>query len=213
MGKRKYRAVYRCLSMRKNSSSKTKTTRIKVLSSPLPGLVPYNKLVSMLNEIEIGTLYSVRDSLCGDLESGEKVDRCYRTLIKFLPRLGSFYLSVLPATDIDDWFKEPYTFQVAICGDGAPFEKFDQSCTWLVSFLNIGHKILSSEENFLIFGSNCSETSPAVTKYISMLTQEIDKIKKASFNINDMVIRFKFAELPNDMKMFAYLAGELSNSA
>jgi hypothetical protein len=51
-------------------------------------------------------------------------------------------------------------FQVAIGGDGAPFGKFDQSCAWLVSFLNIGHKILSSEENFLIFGSNCSETSP-----------------------------------------------------
>jgi hypothetical protein len=83
----------------------------------------------------------------------------------------------------------------------------------LVSFLNIGHKILSSEENFLIFGSNSSETSPAVTKYISMITKEIDGIEKVSFNINNMVIKFKFAELPNDMKMLAYLAGELPNSA
>jgi hypothetical protein len=28
-----------------------------------------------------------------------------------------------------------------------------------------------------------------------------------------MVVKFKFAELPNDMKMLAYLAGELPNSA
>jgi hypothetical protein len=54
---------------------------------------------------------------------------------------------------------------------------------------------------------------PAVTKYISMITKEIDEFEKASFNINNMVIKFKFAELPNDMKMLAYLAGELPNSA
>ena len=89
---------------------------------------------------------------------------------------------------------------MAIGGDGAPFGKFDQSCAWLVSFLNIGHKILSSEDNFLIFGSNCSETSPAVTKYISMVTKEIEEIEKASFKINNLVIKFKFAEIPNDMK-------------
>ena len=212
LGKRKYRSVYRCLSMMRNPNGRSKTTRIRVLSSPLPRLVPYNKLASMLNEIEIGTLYSVRDSLCDDLEGGQKVDGCYRKLTEFLPRLALFYLSSLPASDID-WFNEPYTFQVAIGGDGAPFGKFDQSCAWLVSFLNIGHKILSSEENFLIFGSNCSETSPAVNKYISMITKEIEEIEKASFNINNMVIKFKFAELPNDMKMLAYLAGELPNSA
>ena len=212
MGKRKYRSIYRCLSMMRNVTGKSKTTRIKVLSSPLPRLVPYNKLAIMLNEIEIGTLYSVRSSLCDDLDGGEKVDGCYRKLNEFLPMLASFYLSVLPASDID-WFNEPYTFQVAIGGDGAPFGKFDQSCAWLVSFLNIGHKILSSEDNFLIFGSNCSETSPAVTKYISMVAKEIEEIEKASFKINNLVIKFKFSEIPNDMKMLAYLAGELPNSA
>ena len=78
----------------------------------------------MFNEIDIGMLYSVRESLCDDLKGGEQVDGCYRKLTEFLPRLASSYLSVLPASDID-WFKEPYTFQVAIGGDGAPFGKFD----------------------------------------------------------------------------------------
>ena len=105
--------------MMRNRTRKSKTTsRTKVLSSPLPRLVPYNTLGSMLDEIKIGTLYSVRDSLCDDLDSGEKVDGCYRKLSEFLPMLASFYLPVLLVSDID-CFNEPYIFQVAIGGDGA----------------------------------------------------------------------------------------------
>ena len=50
--------------------------------------------------------------------------------------------------------------------------------------------VLSSEENFLIFGSNCCETSTAVKSYISILCKEIDQIERASFNVNDTVIKF-----------------------
>ena len=41
----------------------------------------------------------------------------------------------------------------------------------------------------------------------------MEEIEKASFKINNLVIKFKFAELPNDMKILAYLTGELPNSA
>ena len=179
MGKRKYGAVYRSLSMISNPKSKSKTTRIKVMSCPLPRLVPYNKLSLMLNEINVGTLYIFRDHLCHGLETGEKVEGCYRNLFEFLPRLASFYLSTLNVSDIN-WFNEAHTFQVAIGADGAPFGKFDQSCSCLISFLNIGHKVLRSEENFLILGSNCSETSTAVKRYISILCKEIDQIERVS---------------------------------
>ncbi len=40
-----------------------------------------------------------------------------------------------------------------------------------------------------------------------MITKEIEEIEKASSNMHNMVIKFKFAELPNNMKMLAYLAG------
>ena len=50
-------------------------------------------------------------------------------------------------------------------------------------------------------------------RYISISCKEIDQIEMASFNVNDTVIKFMFAELPNDMKMLAFLAGELTNSA
>ena len=33
------------------------------------------------------------------------------------------------------------------------------------------------------------------------------------FNINDLLVTFKFQELPNDMKTLATLGGELSNAA
>ena len=212
IGKKKYRSVYRSLSMTTNPKKKTKTTRIQVMSCSVPRLVPYNKLIKFLNEVDIGTLKSVRESFCADLEPEDQVDGCYRNLSEYLVRLASFYLSTLNPEDFD-WFGQPNTFQVSIGGDGAPFGKFDQSCAWLISFLNVGHKILSSQDNFLIFGSNCSEQSIAAKRYIAMISKEMEQIEKCSFHVNDAIIRFKFAEIPNDMKMLAFLAGELTNSA
>ena len=46
-----------------------------------------------------------------------------------------------------------------------------------------------------------------------MISKEMEQIEKGSFHVNDAIIRFKFAEIPNDMKMLAFLAGELTNSA
>ena len=146
------------------------------------------------------------------MEPEDQVDGCYRNLSEYLVRLASFYLSTLNPEDFD-WFGQPNTFQVSIGGDGAPFGKFDQSCAWLISFLNVGHKILSSQDNFLIFGSNCSEQSIAAKRYIAMISKEMEQIEKGSFHVNDAIIRFKFVEIPNDMKMLAFLAGELTNSA
>ena len=77
----------------------------------------------------------------------------------------------------------------------------------------MGHRVLSNEDNFLIFGSNCSEQSIAVKRYIAMLTQKMEQIQKSSFNINRTIIKFKFSEFPSDMKMLAFLAGELPNNA
>ena len=79
----------------------------------------------------------------------------------------------------------PNTFQVAIGGDGAPFGKYDQSCAWLISFLNVGHRVLSNEDNFLIFRSNCSEQKIAAKRYIAMIFNKIEQIEKTSFTVNN----------------------------
>ena len=112
------------------------------------------------------------------------------------------------------WFNnEINTFHVALGGDGAPFGKDDTACSWLVSFLNRGKHILSNSENFLIFGANCSESSPVVQRYVKFLFREMSEIEKKTFEVNGTEVRFIFSEFPNDLKMLAFLAGELSVSA
>ena len=115
------------------------------------------------------------------------------------------------------WFEEPYTFYVAIGGDGAPFGKDDMACAWLVSLLNIGSGVLSNNENYLLFGANCSENCVVVQRFVKMLLADIHDIEKSvltcSHNGKQVNVKFSFTELPNDMKMLAFLSGELSNSA
>ena len=46
-----------------------------------------------------------------------------------------------------------------------------------------------------------------------MISKQIVEIEQSTFSINNRNIKFKFSKLPNDMKMLAFLAGELPNSA
>ena len=214
MGKRKYRATYKALSMRKNRLKGSKLEWIKVMGCKVPRLLRYNKLINQVNSIDIGKTVDVKEQFCRNLEDCEKVSGCFHPLLQFLPLLASFYLELEKETGEELlWFGEVNTFQVVSGGDGAPFGKEDTACAWLVSFLNRGKHILSSNENFMIFGANCSEDSVVVRRYVSYLFKEISVMEKQSYSIGDREIRFKFSEFPNDSKMLAFLAGELPVSA
>jgi hypothetical protein len=212
IGKRKYRKLYRDSAYKVNNQRK-QTARISVASCPVPRLVPYNKLMPFIKSISIGTLFEVKD-LCSGMD--DKVSGCYRSLKETLIFLAKFYLNKTSGYDLI-WFDEPNTFHIALGGDGAPFGKDDTSCAWLVSFLNIGRGVLSSNENFLIFGANCSENATPVLRYINFLLSEIKTVQQETFaiatNTDTIDVKFKISELPNDMKMLAFLAGELTNSA
>jgi hypothetical protein len=97
------------------------------------------------------------------------------------------------------------------------FGKDDSACAWLVSILNIGQGVLSSNENFLLLGANCSENCVPVTRVLQKLLTDITRIENTTYTIscnNEIVsVKFVISELPNDMKMLAFLGGELSNSA
>lgn len=86
-----------------------------------------------------------------------------------------------------------------------------------MSILNITRGVLSRNENHLLFGANCSESSEIVVRYVHHLRKEIETIEKKTYSLmhNGQLVnaRFYIAELPNDMKMVALLCGELSNSA
>ena len=213
MGKRKYRKLYRDSAFKNNCRNK-QTARVTVANCPIPRFVSYNKLMQFIKSISIGTLYNVQDMLC---EGTEKVSGCFRNTRELFISLAKFYLNKCSGYSLSWFGEETNTFHVALGGDGAPFGKDDTACSWLVSFLNIGRGVLSSNENFLIFGANCKEDALPVKRYINILLSDICSIEKEVFPItvnNEVIqVKFKISELPNDMKMLAFLSGELTNSS
>ena len=213
IGKRKYRSLYRVLSMKKSKRKGKKHERIKIMSCKVARLLPYNKMMDHVKSIDIGKIGNVREDFCNDMDEWEQGEGCYRHLSEFLPLLASFY-SKLSNEEGLLWFNnEVNTFVVALGGDGAPFGKQDTACSWLCSFLNRGKHVLSSNENFLIFGANCHEDSLVVQRYVKFLFNEISHIEKQIFSVDGVDFKFRFSEFPNDLKMLAVLAGELPVSA
>lgn len=226
MGKKKYRAIYKDLNYKHSSSSsnsssstlgRNKALRITVNDCPLPRLVPYNKLMPFITGIDVGNLYDVRETLCVDLPEEKKVDGVYRDLKELILKLAEFYLTNQDYYELK-WFEGNInTFYVSLGGDGAPFGKDDTAVAWLVSILNIGRGILSSNENYLLFGANCQESCEIVSKFVKNLARDINAIENSTFSVicngTQVEVKFCFSEYPNDMKMLSYLAGELTNGA
>ena len=67
----------------------------------------------------------------------------------------------------------PYQFKVAIGADGAPFGKDDEATAWLLSFINVGERIASHNENFLLAGANCSESHVVMKLMLSATLQSV----------------------------------------
>lgn len=104
---------------------------------------------------------------------------------------------------------------MAIGADGAPFGKESEATAWLVSFLNLGNRIASCDDNFLLLGANCEEDHPAMIRYATQIRGEIALIESKAYQIqgHDIAIKFKFELVPSDMKWVATFSGEFSNSA
>ena len=120
--------------------------------------------------------------------------------------MAQFYLSANNyRKDKLNWFgKQEGTFKVAIGGDGAPFGKDDQALAWLVSFLNVGQRVCSSAENFLLIGANCSEDCEPVRRYVVLLERQMTEIEGEMISVETgrkkKFVSFQFELLPNDMK-------------
>ena len=78
-GKIKYRQVYRDVLYRTTTTSRQKNDeRIAVSNCPVPLIAPYNKLMPFVKNIQIGTVYSVYETLCDGLKDQDKVEGCYQ---------------------------------------------------------------------------------------------------------------------------------------
>ena len=205
LGKRKY------LNLRKaNKQATFKNTSIA-------NFVSYKKLSDIINSVDIGTLIDISELS----EKEETLSGMYRPPAPFILRLASFYLKV--NKEREDKLKEFNTFKckdpesflfaIALGGDGAP----GTGMGILISFLNVGERLPSSKEEFLLFGGNVEENSDVVAKYFNILVNDIQYLESKVFDIacsyGTQKVEFKLTELPNDMKMLAFLAGELSNAA
>ena len=89
--------------------------------------------------------------------------------------------------------------------------------TILVSFLNVGERLPSSKEQFFLFGGNVEENSDTVEKFLSLLVRDLQYLESNVFEVENATkngkVEFKITELPNDMNMLSFFAGELPNSA
>ena len=208
MGKAKYIDVRKA-----NSNSDSKMLP--------PNLIPYKQLASHINSIDIGSIYEFHPSLTYNLAEDEIKHGNYRSCDEYILRLAKFYLKVNETRkdklkQFDNFPKksnDSLLFVLAFGGDAAP----GYGTSFLVSFLNAGRRVMSSSENFLVFGGNVDETSKISSRFIQKFMLDIKFLESNVFKLemNDKVynVEFRLNELPNDMKMLAFLAGELTNSA
>lgn len=83
----------------------------------------------------------------------------------------------------------------------------------LVSFLNVGSRVASSNENVLLFGANCKEDHQVVRLFAEQLKASIAAIESKSYTVLGKQVTFTFDLGLLDMKFTAFLNGELNNAA
>ena len=190
-------------------------------SPKIANFVPYKKLSSAINQINIGSVQPLHPSLTSGIDENEIGEGMFRNLCEYVPRLAKMYLN-LDDNRVDKLKNFPsfasknnsFVFLLALGGDEAP----GSGTSFLLSFLNVGQRIASSFENFLIFGGNVKESGEIVKRYVLHLMWEIKELENNIYSIEKengecVNVEFRLKLLPNDLKMLAFLAGELTVSA
>ncbi|CAH1794083.1 unnamed protein product [Owenia fusiformis] len=172
-----------------------------------PKLLEYKALVKFRNSICPVTTEPI------PAVNGRKVSSLEDCLLV----LANMYIGIdRTVGNVLEWFNGNIgEFHVTIGADGAPFGKCDTSTALLVGFANLPHKVRSCSHNYIVFGANCAESHPEMMKLYYAIGEEMKEIEKSSYEIDgyEFDISFKFSFFPNDSKMIACLAGELTNSA
>ena len=187
----------------------------------VPNLVPYSKLTEYKAKVNIGNVRNIDPVFTRGVACENVAEGCYRDLIEYCPRLAQFYITVnnnrvdqlKTFPEIEKKSSESIMFLVAIGGDEAPVA----GTTYLISFLNVGRRIASSQENFLIFGSNVKENGQVARNYLKELFCELKTVERQIYEVESngqiFKVEFKVESIPNDMKMLAFMAGKLINSS
>ena len=54
-----------------------------------------------------------------------------------------------------------------VWGDECPFGKNESASSFLISSLDVGKRVASESDNFLVFASNVEETLPMIKEYLN----------------------------------------------
>ena len=219
LSKEKYKSVPLNMSICFNGASNKQSSLKFMHDVTIPKLLSYPKLMQFVNSINAGNVKDFSD-FCNDLpvDDDNQVYGSYRDLEEMLLELGDMYVSLDKKTPFLLNFGEPFWhFRVARGSDGAPFGKDDEATAWLLSFLNVGGRIGSCNENFLLCGANCSESHPYMFKFAQKLVLDVHVayIEKQMYVLPDSKTKARFTVelIPSDMKWAATFSGELSNAA
>ena len=160
MSKEKYKTIRLALSFKlKEAGNLLRRKRLTLGDNnfPIPSLVPYGQLIHYIKTVDMGPLKDVKD-LCNDLDIDDDeriVNGRYRELGDILLCLASMYmkLSRKNAVTLHWFFRNEHSFSISLGADGVPFEKDEEACAFLLSFLNLGQRVASSVENFILPGA------------------------------------------------------------
>lgn len=151
--------------------------------------------MQFIKSIDIGVLQPIlqAEQLVNQDTPNEthQVSGCFIDLEASLLQMTDLYQSIDKVAPILSWFgKAPGTSLVATGADGAPLGKDNEATSWLVSCLNLGNRIASCDDNFLILGANCKEDHPAMIKYGTQIQGEIALIESKTYQLQGHDIAF-----------------------
>ena len=72
-------------------------------------------------------------------------------LIEYLPWLAKFYLKKDRKETLQRFGKTEGTFLLAVGGDGCPFGEKKSACSFLLSFINVGKRVMHQAMIILLF--------------------------------------------------------------
>ena len=135
---------------------------------------------SCISAIDIGNLEEFSPVLTYGLPEEDIKPGNFRSCVQYILRLPKFYLHVNKSRKDKLKCVSAMLFVLAFGGDAAP----GYGTSYLVSFLNAGRRVMSSSENFIIFGGNVDETSKISSQFVMKLMTDIRHLESETFDIS-----------------------------
>ncbi len=138
-----------------------------------------------------------------------------RSLKELCIRIAMLYLDIIP-TELK-WFDDKEgNFILSAGADGAPMPQYEgeeSGTAFLISMINVTHRVASPKHNFILFGGHCSETNEEFIHLLKKFSSDMTDLEKQVFTIKERRVTFSLGLLTGDQKWIAVAGGELNSAA